>query len=60
MSEPYQKELIRKNLSERTYQKELCLLFAFFFFHRANVQKGLIPPPPVGFRSLFKDLPPPP
>ena len=46
---------------EATYQKELCLLFekSGSFFHRANVQIGLIPLCAICFRSLFKDPPPP-
>ena len=41
---------------QATYQKELCLLFEnqAIFFHRANVQIGFTPPPPVRFNSLFK------
>ena len=43
---------------QATYQKELCLLFEnqAIFFHRANVQIGLTPPPPVRFSLFFKDL----
>ena len=47
------------NVSERT----LFTVWKIrqFFFHRANLHIGLTtPPPPVRFRSLFKDPPPPP
>ena len=52
MSEPYQKEIIRKNLSERTYQKELCLLFAFFFSQSERTER-LDPPAPGWFSFAF-------
>ena len=53
----------RKTFSncQATYQKELCMLFGKSgnFFHRANVQIGLTPAPPVYFCLLFKESPPP-
>ena len=51
----------RKTFSnyQATSQKEFCLLFekSGNFFHRANLQIGLNPVPPVRFRPLFKDAP---